>query len=231
MLSTVTAQRPGNGILKRITLVGKIIHHRRIPLETGKNSPSQLKEDMMRTLDDFQNLDANSFVTFQAPTFLASPVPRPKTEKQMLRERIEALECAQAKAVAINHIPTEIDWTQQQKDYLMSRLNEVEYSHKKALKTKFRMDKAECPKTFKDAIAALKAGHFTFTWDDNTILNGGVDPMCYFSWHTKPQDAEGYEAAKEELKKARTLVLDEIMTLDYDTGLKAVQEFKDWKLN
>lgn len=115
-----------------------------------------------------------------------------------------------------------------QAEFLKDRLETLKDNKKAALRAKFFINEPKSPSTLGELRARLAAGQFTIAdhgyTDDYRVY--GAD--SWISWRTKDTQADqaGYDAAKAVLKAAAQKVADEIMSLDYNRGLTAVQQFE-----
>lgn len=141
--------------------------------------------------------------------------------------------------------------TQQQRGYLMERLDETSrfYSDKyeavrKAARAMFNIGTDNAPKSLDELMTRLAAKDFTIdatkaalqakydgSWDENDdeYYPSMKDYFYALTWNGPKEDRIGYEAQmdlfKSEIKKAK----DAIMIQDPATGLTALQTLEAWQ--
>lgn len=129
-------------------------------------------------------------------------------------------------AIAAINIPSE---DAKQRDYLKSRLYDIETSKIKDLRVKFNMDAPKGPKTMLDLIDRIKNDKFTLPedeWSKTYKHYSTRDVLDNMDWRTTPADKDGFASAEKLLGKAYTDAKDAIMIQEPTEGLKALQAFE-----
>lgn len=122
----------------------------------------------------------------------------------------------------------------QQRNFLKSRIETLEYSKRNALREYFKMDAAFHPKTKDELIAALLNGGLKF--DDAYFTKDGENKYTYsatdlirYAKVVDPKnlpDEEGYKVAREALRKAGENLKDVVTLAPLAEATKAFEDFK-----
>lgn len=114
-----------------------------------------------------------------------------------------------------------------QRDYLISRLEEVSDKKYDDARTFFKLDPVERPKTLRDLIDQLKSGDYTIDDDilDKKVYNS-VDMLYNVRWTKEKSDQAGFEKASDAIREATIKIRDKIKILDPKEGLAALEAFE-----
>lgn len=182
------------------------------------------KEPMNSCAKEISKAKLNFVSTFCTPTERIMPK---KTEWALYDEAKQEKETTMAYGdLTTTNLET------QQRNYLKRRLDEVFYTKKADLRTKFNIDFNASPKTKDELQRKLTAGEFELK--TNYFDADGKPNYCYGSmldavrWidPARKEDRDGYDAAKEALNKVFTAAKDVAMMKSLDDGLKALQDFE-----
>ncbi len=134
--------------------------------------------------------------------------------------------------------------TDKQRDYLLSRLDDVFHDRNTTfdLRKMFHLDVDNRPKDGKELIERIKKGDFTIDEKQfknrEDFINGeeiddddwfGKNPLFGIVWNGPKADSKGYHAALKEREEAYKAAKDTIWVKSPEDGLAAVEAFKDWK--
>lgn len=124
--------------------------------------------------------------------------------------------------------------TQDQRKYLAKRLEDVFYTKEAPLYAKFGLSDDDAPVGPKAIAERLAAGKYILKGvDKDDEFDGyrywGIGDLIRWRDPAKKADLEGYEAAREDLKKARQVALDIIKIDEPKAGLEAVKTLEAWE--
>lgn len=154
-------------------------------------------------------------------------VPCVEPEQESIRafkKRIKNMYAQTAANLVVQAAPTPAK--DESKAYAERRLSDIYDEKVEELRETFEMDGVQ-PKTIAEAKKWLKDGNYRFTFPKGWTEEAEIYwPMEYFNWGKTDPDKEGYEAAVEKVRDARTVALDVIrIKTDEDARLTAVQTF------
>jgi len=125
-----------------------------------------------------------------------------------------------------------------QRDYFIGRLENARYPQCSKLEKLFNLHVDNTPKTFADAIAAIKAGDYTIDKNiqkryDEFKDEGKLDNWYWgyqygIVWNGPKPDYKGYEAALYDLEAQMNTARDTIMSGDAAAMKAAVETFEAW---
>lgn len=114
-----------------------------------------------------------------------------------------------------------------QRQHLLNRLYDIDDAKYAPLRTHFKVDPVEGPKTLKDLFQKIKDGDYTV---DEKFLEkkqySALDALYHVRWTKEVADQKGYEAAVEAVKKDYKATKDTIMIADPKEGLEALRAFE-----
>lgn len=115
----------------------------------------------------------------------------------------------------------------QTKRYLKDRLYAVTHEKRTALSRKFGMIDDEAPRTANELIKRITDGKYVIRKDRGDSRTYS-DSLAYINWRDPAvtKDEAGFDAANDKLEKAQTAVKDQIVVLDAEKGLAALQTFE-----
>lgn len=128
-------------------------------------------------------------------------------------------------SATVTTAPTE---TQTQRKYLEDRLSYVYRDKRGPLEAQFGLIDDEPPVTLKELQERIAAGKFTFRDEKDVRPYHHWTEMLRWRDPAKKADAEGFKAAKEDLKAKRQATLDTIKIDDVKAGLDAVKALEAW---
>lgn len=114
-----------------------------------------------------------------------------------------------------------------QREYLSYRLDDIYVEKRDELRTFFKLDPVDAPKTLREAIEMLKSGDYTA--EDKTLDTKQhyiSDAFARLRWTKEKPDQAGFEAACDKLSVALTKTQDKIKILDPKEGLAALEAFE-----
>ncbi len=129
-----------------------------------------------------------------------------------------------ANPMCYNNTTTAYSADQARVKYLKERVSEI-VSDKRSDVHDFFLGQ-DLPKTVKELKERMAAGKYLIDSDDNIKIYEYDSPGHFITFRDKPIDRDGYDAAVEEIEKARISATDQIMVGDAATALKAVQDFE-----
>lgn len=128
-------------------------------------------------------------------------------------------------AAAVNTSPTPTD--QRQRDYLISRLTDLEEQKTSEMYKFFRLDPVDAPRSFNEMMEKIKAGEITYNGRDKDYKHYNFSSMtCNLRWAKEPADHDGYNAAIKKMEDASTKTKDAIIIKSPEDGLKALEAFE-----
>ncbi len=127
--------------------------------------------------------------------------------------------------------------TQDQRNYLQSRLEDIYYTKERPLYAQFGLTDDEAPTTPKELKARITDGKFVIIGLPKDDAEDDFDDCYYGGWSrlirwrdpAKKADQNGYEAARKELKDEYQKAMDTIKIDDVKAGLEAVKALEAWK--
>lgn len=127
--------------------------------------------------------------------------------------------------------------TQDQRNYLQSRLEDIYYTKERPLYAQFGLTDDEAPTTPKELKARITDGKFVIIGLPKDDAEDDFDDCYYGGWSrlirwrdpAKKADQGGYEAARKELKDEYQKALDVVKIDDVKAGLEAVKALEAWK--
>jgi hypothetical protein len=119
--------------------------------------------------------------------------------------------------------------TRDQREYLLTRLRNMDYEKELDLQAHFKLNPVKGPKTLKDLIAKIKDGDFEFDTDfysEDTEFYSTSELVSSMRWTKEKSDRKGYDAAMKAKNTAYTKTVDIIKIKSPEEGLKALEVFE-----
>ncbi len=164
-----------------------------------------------------------------------SPYDYPWAQKKQEQEKVNAM-CYGTKApqairadINVAAINTGDAAAQQKQSYLRNRLERIYYAKKDDLMKTFGLVDDEAPNTFEELLARIQAGKYVI--DEKDAKKRAYLGLDYLRWRDPAvkEDRAGFDAAKEELKKEKQLIEDQIAIADPAVALPLVQALETWQ--
>jgi len=186
-----------------------------------ENSKFSDKENRKKVMTDYEILLADCPPPTACPALCSAPCKEPFWGPKNAKKKDKSpMNYASATVIAQDN--TERD----QRRFLSEQLYTAYYTAKTALERKFGLIDDEAPKTLLDTVKRIQDGLFVIPekYKDEKVYGG----LGHLRWRDPKtvEDKDGFEAAKDELKKARNAVERTITILSPAEGLKALQDFE-----